>query len=342
MEIIVPAAGLSTRFPNTKPKYLLYDYKNTLMIRNAVEQFIDSSHRITIGILKEHADKYNAVHHIANAIPDVNIVILEHQTKGPADTVYQILNHLSNHDFEFLVKDCDSFFTHEYQYGNYVCVSSIDQHDVLKKLYSKSFVQYNDQDIITNIIEKRVVSDTFCVGGYKFQNSVTFKEAFENLSKQTNEIFVSHIIQHCLLNNKIFVKKPVKNYIDVGTAEDWFEYNNKPVIFCDIDGTLIKAQSRFGSYSYAHDPIVLEENYQRIKAYYDRGCQIIFTTARPSSYDTQTLAMLTKLGFKDCKLVSGLNNSTRIVVNDFNEANPYPRAIAVNIKRDHDTLKDYL
>ena len=148
--------------------------------------------------------------------------------------------------------------------------------------------------------------------------------------------------QECLLNNKIFVKKTVENYVDVGTADDWFEYNNKPVIFCDIDGTLIKAQSRFGSYSYDHDPIVLEGNYQRIKELYDRGCQIIFTTARLSLYDSQTLAMLSKLGFKDCRLVSGLNNSARILVNDFNEANPYPRAIAVNIKRDHDTLKDYL
>ena len=142
MEVIVPAAGLSTRFPNTRPKYLLYDYKNTLMIRNAVEQFIGTEHRITIGILKEHADLHNAIEHLTADIPDVNVVVLNDRTKGPADTVYQILNQLPNTDFEFLVKDCDSFFTHDYQEGNYVCVSSIDKHDVLKKLYSKSFVQY--------------------------------------------------------------------------------------------------------------------------------------------------------------------------------------------------------
>jgi hypothetical protein len=32
----------------------------------------------------------------------------------------------------------------------------------------------------------------------------------------------------------------------------------------------------------------------------------------------------------------------RILINDYNEANPFPRAIAVNIKRDHETLGDYL
>lgn len=341
MEIIVPAAGLSTRFPNTRPKFLLYDYKNTLMIRNAVEQFIGTEHRITIGILKEHVEKHNAINHLEAAIPGVNIVVLNEHTRGPADTVYQILNQLPDGDFEFLVKDCDSFFKHEYQKGNYVCVSSIDKHDVLKKLYSKSFVQYNDQDIITNIIEKKVVSDTFCVGGYKFQSSHMFKDIFQKLSQQTDEIFVSHIIQHCLLNNVIFVNKAVSDYVDVGTAEDWFEYNNKPVIFCDIDGTLIVAQSRFGHNSYDKDPVVLENNYKRIMDYYNKGCQIIFTTARPSQYDQHTRKMLEKLGFIDCKLVSGLLNSTRVLINDYNEANPHPRAIAINIKRDSDNLKDF-
>ena len=43
---------------------------------------------------------------------------------------------------------------------------------------------------------------------------------------------------------QIFLEKQITNYVDVGTAEDWFEYNDRPVIFCDIDGTLIKAQPK--------------------------------------------------------------------------------------------------
>lgn len=38
----------------------------------------------------------------------------------------------------------------------------------------------------------------------------------------------------------------------------------------------------------------------------------------------------------------GLKNCKRILINDYNEANPYPRAIAINIKRDEDNIKDYL
>jgi hypothetical protein len=52
--------------------------------------------------------------------------------------------------------------------------------------------------------------------------------------------------------------------------------------------------------------------------------------------------MLTALGFVNFKLLSGLSNAKRILINDYNEANPYPRAVSINIKRDHDNLQDFL
>ena len=221
-----------------------------------------------------------------------------------------------------------------------MCVSSIADHEVLKRLASKSFVISNDQGIINNIIEKKVVSDKFCVGGYKFDKVGLYKSTFEKLkSKNVKEIFVSHIIQDCLHNNHIFTEKQITNYIDVGTAEDWFEYNDRPVIFCDIDGTLVKAQAK-GTYD--EQPEALEENVKVMLKYQNNGSQIIFTTARPKKYDTRTREILDSLGFKEYDLISGLQNVKRILINDYNEANPHPRAIAVNLKRDTDNLKDYI
>lgn len=342
MEILVPAAGLSTRYPNMRPKYLLYDYKGDIMLKNAVQQFIDTDHRITIGILQEHNEKFDAVTHIKTAIPNANIVVLPEKTKGPADTIYQMLKWIQVEDFEFLVKDCDSFFTHDMPSGNYVCVSNIANHDVLRKLSSKSFIKYNEQDIITDIIEKQVVSDTFCVGGYKFESAAQYRETYRKLSQSVNEIFVSHIIQDMLMNAKTFTMSHVRDYVDVGTIDEWQEYNNKPVIFCDIDGTLIQSQSRFGDHSYYHDPIPLKDNFNIIKEWYDRGAQIIFTTSREAQYHDVTQTMLKKLGFDNCLLLTGLNISARILINDYNEANPFPRAVAYNIRRDTDTLKDIM
>ena len=52
--------------------------------------------------------------------------------------------------------------------------------------------------------------------------------------------------------------------------------------------------------------------------------------------------MLKKIGFDNFQLITGLLNTKRILINDYNDANPYPRAIAINIKRNHDNLKDFL
>jgi len=342
MEIIVPAAGLSTRFPGMKPKYLLFDYKGDLMLKNAVKPYL-GKYNITIGILREHDEQFNAYEYITKEIPEINVVILNERTKGPADTVYQIIEAAGiEGDKEILIKDCDNFFDHEYAKGNYICVSNIAEHEVLKKLSSKSFVISNDQGIVTNIIEKDVVSDTFCVGAYKFESAKLFKETFRKLSENIPEVFVSHVIQWLLMNNHIFVEKPVSNYIDVGTAQDWFEFNNKPVIFCDIDGTIIKAQGRYGENNYNDEPIILKENVERLQELYKSGAQIIFTTARCVTHEEQTRRVLSKLGFSACRLIMGLNNSHRILINDYNTANPFPRAEAINIKRDSDNLKDFL
>ena len=99
MEIIVPAAGLSTRFPEMKPKYLLYDYKGELMIYNAIKPFMEN-YIIHIGILKEHDEQYNASELLKYELGEnINIHILDEPTKGPADTVYQIIKKAINEDW---------------------------------------------------------------------------------------------------------------------------------------------------------------------------------------------------------------------------------------------------
>lgn len=341
MEIIVPAAGLSTRFPDMKPKYLLYDYKGEMMLMNALRKYRQLGMKINIGILKEHQDKYAVIEQIQHEWHDnINFVVIDKPTRGPADTVCRILVE-SGITGEFLVKDCDSFFEHENTSGNYICVSNISEHEILKKLASKSFVIVNDQDIVTNIIEKQVVSDTFCVGGYKFESAEQYKLAFEYVSQMNGEIFVSDIIGRMLDQGHIFTKRNVTNYVDVGTANDWFEHNDRPVIFCDIDGTIVKAQSRLDLESKCLE-VPLQNNVKRLLELQENGAQFIFTSARENQYTSLTREMLYRLGFKSFTLICGLQNSRRILINDYNKANPYPRAEAINLYRDSDNLSDFL
>ena len=77
------------------------------------------------------------------------------------------------------------------------------------------------------------------------------------------------------------------------------------------------------------------------KDYKKKGAQLIFTTARDNKYRNTTEIKLKKIGFKNFQIIFGLYNSSRILINDYNDLNPYPRAVAINIKRDSDNLQDF-
>lgn len=227
MEIIVPAAGLSSRYPGTKPKYLLRDTKGKLMLRRAIEPYLEK-YNITVGILADHDTRYNSLNIIKHEFNNtVNVTILPTVSNGPAETVYEILMRSSiDHNSSMLIKDCDSFFDHTVTNGNYVCISKIQDHDLLYRISNKSFVIVNNQNIVQNIVEKRVVSDTFNVGGYKFNKISEYLDTYQIVKNDVSvELFVSHIIQYAINNGIIFETKLVSNYVDVGTLEDWISHN---------------------------------------------------------------------------------------------------------------------
>lgn len=341
MEIIVPAAGLSTRFPGLRPKFTLTDFEGKLMLYKAIAPYI-GKFNITVGILKEHNDKHDIIDLIHSEInPNIRVVVLEYPTKGPADTVKQIIE-LAGIDLNqsILIKDCDSFFDHDAVDGNYVAVTKIKKNSTLKQLAAKSFVVSNDQNIITHIVEKDIVSDTFCIGGYKFESAKLYLDHFNKLNKSVSELFVSHIVQSCIMSGEIFLENLAENYIDVGTVEEWWDYNqSKPTIFCDFDGTIIQAQPRN---QYHTEPVIMVKSVARLLELQSQGAEFVFTTARPNSAEAHTKNILDQLGFKNYRLLMSLHSSKRILINDYNNANPYPTAQAINVKRDSDTLKDFL
>ena len=337
MEVILPCAGLSTRFPGLRPKYLLTDYSGKMMIESAVKNFIDK-YNITIVILREHDEKYNVVEKLYERFANrVNVIILDTPTKGPADTVYQALKQMSIDDNSILIKDCDGFFDSYATPGNVIYVANLAEYPNIRTAAAKSYTVTNEQGIITTVIEKQIVSQNFCVGGYQFETAAKYIEAFEAISKSTSEIFVSHIIDYMINKGDLFLESGVKNFVDVGILEDWLEYNNKPTYFCDIDGTIVDS----GYEDYGNE-IPLIENINFLLTEYQRGCKMVFTTSRKEKYRDQTALMLANLGFEDFHLLMEMNHSKRILINDFAPSNPYPTAVAVNLRRNEDKLKDYL
>jgi len=341
MEIIMPCAGLSTRFPNMRPKYLLSDYNNRLMIENAAKNFI-GKYNVTIAILKQHNEMFNAENKLREAFGDkVNIVVLDKPTSGPADTVYQAI---MNSEYFFtsvspmLIKDCDGFYDSDLVDGNAIYVSKLSKNPDIRNAPAKSYTITNEQGIITSVVEKQIVSNSFCVGGYQFASIGEYVDTFEKLKDNaTSEIFVSNIIDYMISNGAVFNEKEVENFIDVGTADDWFKFNNKPTYFCDIDGTIVKTKDFHDD---PYEPI--QKNVDALLKEQARGCKLVFVTARKKKYEEYTNHILTEMGFVNYVLVMETNHSRRVLINDYANSNPFPSAVALNLKRDSDNLGDMI
>jgi len=335
----MPCAGLSTRFPEMRPKYLLTDYSGEMMLKKAAKNFI-GHYNITVILLRQHVEKFDALRKVSEAFDgNVRVVVLEFPTSGPAETVYRgIVEGKINLDSTILIKDCDGFYDGPVCEGNVVYVSKLSDNPNIRNAPAKSYTIANEQGIVSTVVEKRIVSNHFCAGGYQFERAQDFIDTFSSLwSKHDGEPFVSNVIDKMIANGKVFGELCVTNFIDVGTAEDWFEYNDKPTYFCDIDGTIVKSKDDYYATS---EPI--EHNIRALHNKKKLGCKIVFCTARNKKYFTVTRALLDQLGFQDCELIMEVNHSRRVVINDFAKTNPYPSAVAINIPRDSENLKDYL
>jgi len=237
-----------------------------------------------------------------------------------------------------LIKDCDGFYDTDLIDGNAIYVSKLSKNPDIRNAPAKSYTITNEQGIITSVVEKQIVSDSFCVGGYQFASIGEFVDTFDKLKgSSTSEIFVSNIIDYMISNGQVFTEKDVENFVDVGTADDWFKYNDKPTYFCDIDGTVIKTKDFHDA---PYEPIV--GNVAVLLKEQSRGCKMVFVTARKNKYESYTRKLLDELGFKEYILIMEANHSRRVVINDYANSNPYPSAVAINLKRDTDTLGEML
>ena len=334
MKIIIPCAGRSSRYPDSRPKYLLTMPDGNLMFMNAARQYY-GKHPITFVIIKEHCEKYDAYNTIKNVYGDsVDIVILDSFTNGPAETIYKVVSNWKE-DTPFLSHDCDSFYDHAVTDDNFITYVDLKNYPTLTNVAAKSFIAL-ENNIVNKIVEKRVVSNNICVGTYSFNSSFRYIDCYEKISKSSDEIFLSHIIKFDIDHNKSIYKGiEVENYIDCGTYQDYINHINKSItIFSDIDGVVFENQSRYFSNNYDIDPVLIPNAIDFLLQKQNNGATLVFTTSRPEEYKEKTSAILHRIGFNNFVLICGLPHAPRMLINDVSTTNPLPSAVAINVPRD--------
>lgn len=343
--LILPVAGQSSRFAGTRPKWMLTMPDGHLMIERAVEGVnVQGFDRVILVALAEHIHQYTSQERLesllrAGVSERIEILLLDKPTSSQVETIARALS-LANVKGAFFVKDCDNTFAVDYSGGNAVAV--VDLHRVENvNAANKSYVQTDPMGVVKNIVEKHVISNFFCCGGYGFESVETFMAHWERLKEHDN-LYLSHVIFSMIMEGEEFRAMTAEQYCDWGTLADYRAYCDQyKVVFCDVDGVLFKNSSKFAASGWSHTP--LEKNIEVLKDLQEKGrLYLVVTTSRPATLQEEVDQALREMGLKADQFVMGLPHAARYLINDFSATNPYPSAVAINLERDASVLDQYL
>ena len=319
-----------------------------MMVTEAISGLnLDFFDHIYFICLQDHEDKYSFMKGFVSELDDAglreksNIVLLPEQTDSQSETVYTFLSGYDLDGFIF-IKDSDGFYRCDVEERNQVAYFDLNDMDDINAR-TKSYVDLDVNDVVTNIVEKKVISSTFSSGGYGFADAKEFCKTFEKLQDMDGECYISHIIFEMMLSGSTFYGTKTTDFKDWGTLDAWNKYKSQyKCLFVDIDGTLITNSSHhFPPYTGSGEPI--EDNIDLLAELHEQGkAKIILTTSRPERLRQLTIQELQTKGIPFDDLVMGLPHCQRIVINDFARSNPYPSCSAINIPRNENNLTEFL
>ncbi|MGU3546909.1 hypothetical protein [Methylobacterium sp. A52T] len=318
-----------------------------LMLELALTPLPDwRQHRFVIGVLREHYEDLGGEGAIRRALGShPEIVVFDDVTRGPAMTVFEIIRR-AQIDGPIFIKDCDSWFeSREDLFDNIVCTVDLRQAPATRNIPGKSFVQLNENNIVTGILEKIVCSNHISVGGYGVRSASLFASAYETVMRShvEGEPFVSHVLFELIRQGEVFRGISVKNYEDVGTLEAWQEFRNRSSVYIvDLDGVIFRNAGAYIPPLWSEPDVPLIENVETVRTLLNSGAQIVFMTARPDSYRQKTEDALSALGLRWHAIIFGLHHTRRFLINDFAPSNPFPSAVAINLPRNEDKLGSML
>jgi hypothetical protein len=349
--LLLPCAGKSTRYPQMRPKWLLTHPDGELMLQKAIAAIdLNQFDQVYIIIVKQHDREYDASLILRQVFPQekIKIHILDDFTSCVGETIYLALKN-NKINGEIVIKDSDNYVKADYsKRGNYVVGLDITNKDI-SRLSAKSFIKINENNIITDIIEKKVQSNIISLGIYGFESAELFTGAYTSLKNEDfistvgGEIYVSHIIAYLIGMGKTFFSYyEAQEFEDWGTLEDWIKVQQKhSTYFIDIDGVITKNTGKYGKINWANNEEVLPDNINTIKALAQKGAQIFLITSRPKEYRKKLEELLLKHKVPYQDIIMGCNHAPRVIINDFAPTNPFPSCEALSIPR-NGKLSDYM
>lgn len=200
LNIVVPMAGRGKRFSDAGyklPKPLIPIHGEP-MIRLVIENLRPKcDHRFIFLLLEEHAGEFGIDDRIRKWTPNAQIIYVSGVTEGAACTVL-LARDLIDNDAHLMIANCDQYI--DVDIDRYL--NSIGQADglimTMKADDNKwSFVRFDDNGKVVEVIEKVVVSDEATVGIYNFRSGHQFVKAADKMIEKElrvgNEFYVAPV-----------------------------------------------------------------------------------------------------------------------------------------------------
>lgn len=346
-------AGLGTRFSNEGfdlPKPLI-EVDGKTLIEHSVSTLDLQGQYIFV------TRKYeNPVHNemlsanLKKIAPGCIEITIEKPTRGSVETCL-VAKDLIDNNQSLVITNCDQITDWESQ--DFLSFVSNENIDGVVVTYTStnpknSFAVVNNGRI-TNLVEKKAVSNVALIGLHYWKKGSDFVESasklLEDFAKAGRpECYISESYNY-LIKQGLFIRPyhiEENQYISLGTPYDLGIYRGKlkefytdkpKTIICDIDGTILKHVHRF-SEIVDTVPQLLPGVIEKINQWDSQGHKIILMTARKESARETTEKHLKSLGLCWDQLVMGVTSGKRVLINDkLNKKHP-DRAISININTD--------
>jgi NDP-sugar pyrophosphorylase family protein len=230
--------GLGSRFSSAgykTPKPLI-EVDGLPMFKKAISSLdnIDIPKEYIFVIRKEHVEEFSLDSKIKESLPSSKVVIIPELTRGATETALAAKDEL-NPESGLIIMDCDLWFSSP-SYDNMVSkaiegVTNIDGGVLTFPADNPrySYAKINNNDIVTETAEKKVISDNAITGAYFFTKASKFIESAEamlsnELSDDMKEYYISPLYNIIIKNSGTIKAAYVKDFASFGTPEELNQY----------------------------------------------------------------------------------------------------------------------
>jgi dTDP-glucose pyrophosphorylase len=220
-------AGEGSRFMKsdyTFPKPLIEVWQKP-MIQVVLESLGLKGNYIFL-VRKEHLEKYNLKNFLNVIAPNCKVVVVDQLTEGAACTVLLASNYINNNK-PLIISNSDQFIEWDPSEIMYSFYGKKVDGGILtfKATHPKwSYAKADNSGIVTEVAEKKVISDNATVGIYFWKRGDYFvKYANEMIKKNirvNNEFYVCPVFNEAIKDKKNIILKEVKSMWGLGTPED--------------------------------------------------------------------------------------------------------------------------